>query len=85
MTADLVEFPKCPDDAGPDDPDDPMLAQVPYWYSLACERQAPIEFAEDAGRMLQLYAKLSMTERHMLDELIKAFGRIARGEERGEA
>jgi hypothetical protein len=62
-----------------------MLVQVPLWHAIASERQAPIAFAEDAGRMLQLYAKLSMEERYMIDQLIKAFGRIARGEERDEA
>jgi hypothetical protein len=34
--------------------------------------------------MLQLYAKLTMQQRYYLDELIKAFGRIARGEEPDE-
>jgi hypothetical protein len=83
MTADLVEFPKGP--AEPDDPNDPMLVQVPLWHAIASERQAPIAFAEDAGRMLQLYAKLTMRQRFYLDELIKAFGRIARGEEPDES
>jgi hypothetical protein len=71
MTAVLKKFPN----------DDPMFP-VPFCYALAREQHAPQEFAEDAARMLQLYAKLSMRERHMLHELIEAFGRIARGEER---
>jgi hypothetical protein len=71
MSAEVVRFPGGGEPPSADD--DPMLRPVPFWYSLAREEQAPQEFAEDAGRMLQLYTKFTMRERHLLNQVIEAF------------
>ena len=45
---------------------------VPYLYALCREEDSRIEFAEEAGRLLQLYAKLSHRKRPLVETMLQA-------------
>lgn len=51
---------------------------VPYLYALGRESDSRIEFAEEAARLLELYAKLRHSERNTAMTVLEALTLVSR-------